>query len=181
MGIYLCVIADDFQGPVNLVDGTYRRNRYTNDGVMRRLRPSVNARERLPAVVMRILAAVPHHSLDALLIFAHGYLNQQQSRENGFEVPTFKLGRGLTAANASLFRSMTHLWSRRYDGATQQGDFRSTVPRIELHVCYAAEMWNRPIVQALARAAQAPVFASGVPQMVENRGFEGRVSRFNPC
>jgi len=131
------------------------------------------------AVVSRICGAVEPHSLDVILIFAHGHMNRDNAREDGYTEPTIKLGRGLTSTTAPEFRQITHLWRRSYEPDSLT-DFRAVVPRIEMHVCYAGEEWNRRVVQALARAAQAPVFVSALPQMVENLAFEGRVLRVNP-
>jgi hypothetical protein len=185
MGIYFCVISDDFSAPQRLVDRTYRRGRHTSP--LRRLRQSVRSTQRgsdgrgetLSALVSRICSSVEPHSLDALLIFAHGYVSRTESEAEGYVVPTIKLGRGLTATTASEFGRMTHLWRRSYEPDDLR-DFRAVVPRIELHVCHAAERWNQPVVEALARAARASVFASTARQMVENLAFEGNVSRTNP-
>jgi len=185
MGIYLSVINDDFTAPGRLVDRTYPRGRYTGDRVFRRLEPPVRKNgtrrsgETIASVVQRICRTVRPHSLDTILIFAHGHMNREAARQRGYGVPTIELGEGLNSTTASQFRRITHLWHRRYEPDTLT-DFRFVVPRIEMHVCYAAEVWSRPVVQALARAARAPVFASGISQMVENLAFEGRVSRFNP-
>ena len=187
MGIYLFVISDAFISPAELVDRTYPRGRYTADSLLRRVHPSVRRNragtdrsgETIASVVSRICGAVQPHSLDAILIFAHGHHNSDESIRDGYTEPTIKLGIGLTKTTASEFSRITYLWHRSYEPDCQT-DFRVVVPRIELHVCYAAEEWNRPVVQALARAARAPVFASGVSQMVENLAFEGRVLRFNP-
>jgi hypothetical protein len=187
MGIYFFVISDAFLSPATLVDRTYPPGRYTDDRLLRRLQPSVRRNrdgtdrsgETITAVVSRICGAVQPHSLDAILIFAHGHQNSAESIRDGYTEPTIKLGRGLTKTTASEFSRITYLWRRSYEPDFQT-DFRVVVPRIEMHVCYAAEQWNRPVVEALARAARATVFASQVPQMVENLAFEGRVLRFNP-
>lgn len=187
MGIYFFVISNAFISPATLVDRTYPRGIYTGDRLLRRLNPYVignragtdRTGETIPSVVSRICSAVEPHSLDAILIFAHGHLNRAESIRDGYTEPTIKLGSGLTNTTAFEFSRITYLWRRSYEPDFYT-DFRVVVPRIEMHVCYAGEEWNRPIVEALARAAHAPVFASASPQLVENLEFEGRVLRFNP-
>ena len=204
MGVYFCVIADDFTSPVRQVD--------LNPARLRRLSRSVRSNRRQPrgdrsgepinGVVSRICGSLMRNRLDALFIFAHGHQNSAESSRDGYTEPTIKLGRGLTQTTAASFSRIRYLWSREYragdysDGwerqsgsqedrphVTQDSSYRGhriVVPRIELHVCYAGEIWNQQIARALASAAGVPVFASASAQMVENLSFEGRVLRFNP-
>jgi hypothetical protein len=184
MGIYLTVCTDDFTGPIGCVDRTYPANAYTGDLVQRRLEPRVRTRDRrhaetIPAIVSRIVQAVPAHSLDVILLFAHGYHDQAHASRSGFQEPTIKLGTGLTCGTAHSFRLITHLWSRRFE-LDSHTDFRVVVPRIELHVCYSGSPYNAPIARAFANACQAPVFACHPVQVVDNQVFEGEPVRFNP-
>ena len=164
----------------HFVSATHRIHWTVNRTAVRRNRAGTDrSGETVASVVSRICGAVQTHSLDAILIFAHGHHNSDESIRDGYTEPTIKLGIGLTKTTASEFSRITYLWHRSYEPDCQT-DFRVVVPRIELHVCYAAEAWNRPVVQALARAARATVFASQVTQRVDNLAFEGRVLPFQP-
>jgi hypothetical protein len=115
------------------------------------------------------------HSLEVIRICAHGSVDPTES--------PIQLGQGLTPGNAVAFESVRPLWHTVYDPEQRRSHYLTVVPRIEMHVCYAA-MRGGPALRALATAARAPVFASyhrqTVPTSDDNFRLEGGLNRYDP-
>jgi len=182
MGVHFFLI--DCRAPIGalrVVDSSYPRHTYTGNRVFRRLDPSVGVGETMASVVRRMCDEIGPHTLDVIRIFAHG--SNRRDPESS-DTATIQLGLGLNPSTASAFGSIHPLWHRTWQLDSYGLSHRCVVPRIEMHVCYA-NLWGGPVLQALANAARAPVFASAQAQAIattnDNLSFEGDLGRYNPA
>jgi hypothetical protein len=139
----------------------------------------------MSAVIDRVLENFRPHTLDVIRIFGHG----SDRPDPGSDVATIQFGTGLDVAGAEEFGRIRHLWRNPYvphldaRAHTTDADYRFVTPRIEVHSCFAT-LWGTPVLRRLARVTHAPVFATGVLQVItttqDNLNFEGTVFRFNP-
>ena len=96
-----------------------------------------------------------------------------------------RFGQRMNVVEVSAFRGIQSLWSRAYSAVSLSTPYNTVIPRIECHGCAPVHGCNA-LLQALATAANATVFASNVSQVVHAGrrdspyAFEGSVFRFIP-
>jgi hypothetical protein len=178
MGIYLHLI--DFRSPrgFEIVVPEGHRNAY------QRMRISPN--DSMQTVVSNILRQYnrpsDRHPLDVIRIEAHGDYQGGSAIVN-----KIKFGQAMDALTVDAFREIRPLWHVVYQPDDHGVRYQSVIPRIEMHCCELVPGCNEAL-QALAVAAQAPVFASSLAQDVDARpGSDpfalerpGYIYRFNP-
>lgn len=137
-------------------------------------------------VVRKIIQKIGRNRIEVLRIEAHGTITGP-----GILINAIQFGAAMDATTVRVFRSIMGHMSSFYSGppifdATPGRAYYATVfPRIEMHCCRVVPICNS-ILQALAEAVHAPVFASSADQDVDARtgsdpfGFEGPVFRFEP-
>jgi hypothetical protein len=139
----------------------------------------IGENDTMAAVVTEITSQYSSQALDAIRIECHGI------EIPGAGVFGLRFGQSFNAGDTSQFRRIQPLWSSPYSPVPLGTAYGNVVPRIECHGCAPVHGCNA-ILQALASAANAPVFASNESQTVHAaRGtnpyaFEGAVWRFVP-
>ena len=143
------------------------------------LQSLIGEQDTMAAVVTEITSQYASQALDAIRIECHGI------EIAGVGVFGLRFGQSFNAGDTNQFRSVQPLWSSPYAPVPVSTPYGSVVPRIECHGCAPVHGCDA-LLQALATAANAPVFASNESQTVHAaRGaqpyaFEGAVFRFIP-
>jgi hypothetical protein len=158
-------------------------------------RIDVAATDTMNSVVSRIFQFFGNdrrnpHPLDMIRIEAHG--TNAQGDPNSSIIDTIQFGAAMDVSTVGAFSRIAPLWHIAYrPDCLESQEYRAVFPRIEMHCCGIVPRCN-PILQSLANAARAPVFASRWLQCVSNEpcfgstapaslfGLEGPISRFNP-
>jgi hypothetical protein len=138
----------------------------------------IGENDTMGAVVDEILSQYSSSSLDAIRIECHGI------EIPGAGVFGLRFGQSFNAGDTNEFRRIQPRWSSSYSPVPLSTAYGNVVPRLECHGCAPVHGCNG-ILQALATAANAAVFASNVSQTVHATGgnpyaFEGAVWRFVP-
>jgi hypothetical protein len=145
------------------------------------LRSLIGANDTMAAVVAEIASQYgpPRNPIDVIRIECHGI-------EQYGGVFGMRFGQSMTASTVGAFTGVRTKWSRAYSARPLATALYNVIPRIECHGCAPVHRCNA-LLQALATAARAPLFASSKAQMVHGRGsgldpfaFEGAVFRFVP-
>ncbi len=133
-------------------------------------------------VVRGILQQSNRGAVDLIRIEAHGSLPGAVTA--AFSV---QLGARMESSDVVCFNQIVSRWSHPYSGspASPTTPINRVLPRIEFHCCRIVHGCDA-MLQALANAAQAYVFASSADQDIDlRRGFdryamEPPVFRFDP-
>ncbi len=153
--------------------------------VARNRREIILETDTIAAVVTKLIRSCGTHRLNVVRIEAHGRVGTASAIVNGID-----FGCDMNATTVRDFQQIRSLWSRDYVPAYLCSElvpnyYPAFIPRIEMHGCEVVPGCNLTL-QALANAANAPVFGSSSSQDVNaNPGadafaIEGPVFRFDP-
>ncbi len=142
----------------------------------------VGPEDTMVVVVSNILSQYgrPPGRLDVIRFEAHGI-----APFVGAPVDRIDFASAMDATSVGAFSQIVALWSRPYrPGVASATAYTSIVPRIEMHGCEPVHGCDA-MLQALANAAQAMVFASSASQTVSGHwrdmfAIEPPVFRFDP-
>ncbi len=133
----------------------------TPDSPMYAMMSLVGPNDTLVAVVNNILSQYGQaRRLDVIRIEGHGRVAGVNNIVNAIEFSNL-----MDAATVTTFTRIVHLWSRAYAPIASGTSYDAVIPRIEIHGCQPVHGCD-PILQALANASQAAVFASSAVQTV---------------
>lgn len=159
-----------------------RRMRIASTDVRYALQSLIGENDSMADVVAEITSQYgsPRRPLDVIRIECHGIEGP------GGGVFGLRFGQSMNTGDVAAFRGIQSLWSRFYSVVeVSHPTVESVIPRIECHGCAPVHGCNA-ILQALATAANASVFASNTSQEVhagrrENPyAFEGSIFQFVP-
>ena len=139
-----------------------QRQGLTRRDLMYPLRSLVGPSDTMTDVVNNILSQYgpPRRLLDVIRIEAHGIVPQFSAIVAGVQ-----FGSCMDNSTVSAFTRIRPLWRRAYAAVPPSTPYDTVIPRIECHGCEPVPGCDA-MLQALANAALAPVFASSAAQIV---------------